>query len=263
MVRKDLSAIWNRRGIRALLMALPMVLVVVIPLVYSVAISLLPVPENASLPATLRSFLPAESAQRGYRAFWMDAFTTLLCPMLFLSVPIVCGVASASCAFVSERENGTLETLFLSSMNAKSIFHSKITVCTLLSVVVSLIFFVIFTITISVADLMMTAPYFFNFDWLVTVLLLMPAVALFSVTFVSLILPRVRSVGESLQTIGYLMLPFILLYLLQFSGALRVTVLLLVVLAVLLCVLSVVMFNFSARGFQAEKLLIRPVEEQK
>lgn len=253
-MRKDLNAIWNRKGIRALLMMMPVVLVVIIPLIYFVAISLLPAAETGQTPEAIRALLSAESADYGYRQFWMDAFTTLLCPLLFLCVPIVCAVASASCAFVSEREKGTLETLLLSPMNAKSVFNAKITACTLVSVVISLIAFVIFTITVSVADIMISAPYFFSLEWLVTAVLLMPALALFSVVFVSLILTRVYSTGESLQTMGYLILPFVALYLVQFTGVFRITFLFLAGLAVVLLALSIVLFNFSARKFQPESL---------
>ncbi len=256
-----MNAIWRRKGIRALLMVMPVVLVAVIPLMYFVAISLLPASETASPPKAILALLPPETAQHGYRQFWMDAFTTLLCPVLFLCVPIVCGVASASCAFVGERENNTLETLFLSSMSTKSIFNAKITACALISVFISLVSFVLFTITVSVADIMIGAPYFFSFDWLITVILLMPSLALFSVVFVSLVLPRVHSVGESLQTMGYLILPFITLYLIQFTGVFRITFLLLFGLSVLLAVLAIVLFNASSRRFQAEKLLSRAAEE--
>lgn len=259
-MRKDMGAIWGRKGIRALLVVLPVVLVVFIPLAYFVTISLLPVAENAAFPKTILSLLSSESAGHGYRQFWMEAFTTLLCPMLFLAVPIICAAASASCAFVGEKENQTLETILLSSMDRKSIFNAKITACVLISLVISLISFVAFSITVSVADLMLSAPFFFNLDWLILVFLLTPALTLFSVTFVAMILVWVRNMLEALQTVGYLLLPFILLYLVQFTGVFRVGPLLLVILAVLLAVLSIVMFNFSARRFQAERLLTRPKE---
>ncbi len=242
-------------------MVLPVVLLVVVPLTYFVAINLLPVPQPVQFPETIREMLPADSVQRGYRQFWMDAFTTLLCPALYLCVPIICSVASASCAFVGEKEKGTLETVWLSPMTGRSIFNAKLIACSLISVVISLISFVLFSITVSVADIMLSAPYFFNFEWLATVLLLTPSLSLFSVIFVSLVLPRVHSVGESLQTIGYLILPFILLYLIQFTGAFRITLLFLVCLCGALLVLSVILFNVSSRNFQAEKLLDHPPEE--
>ncbi len=240
-----------------MLLGVPLILVAVVPVVYFAAISLLPAAENTAVPETISALLPGESAGHGYRQFWMDAFTTLLCPMLFLSVPIVCAVASASCVFIGEKENGTLESLFLSSLSRKSVFSAKITTCVLISVIISLISFVVFVITVSVADIMISAPYFFSLDWLITAVLLAPALSLFSVTFVSLVLPRVFSVGESLQTIGYLLLPFIVLYLVQLTGAFRIGALLLFALAVLFFVLGIVLFNVSARKFQAEKLLDR------
>ena len=57
----------------------------------------------------------------------MAAFTTLLCPMLFLCVPVICSVTVAAQVFVREKEGGTLETLMLSSMDARSLLHAKVT----------------------------------------------------------------------------------------------------------------------------------------
>ena len=78
----------------------------------------------------------------------------------------------------------------LSSVDAKSLLHAKVTCCTLLSMAISLVSFVAFLIVVSVADILMGAPYFFNLEWLVCVVLLMPMVALFSVLFVCWELPR-------------------------------------------------------------------------
>lgn len=233
-------------------MFIPLVLVFVIPVVYSVAISLVPGVDKPS--AAMLDLMSVSAFSGDYRAFWLDAFTTLLCPLLFLCVPIICSVASAACAFVSERESGTLETLMLSSMNTKSVFNAKITACTLVSVAISLISFLVLTITLSVADIMLSAPFFFSMQWLATALLLMPVLSLFSVVFVSLIIRRVRTTAEALQTMGYLILPFVIIYIMQLAGVFKITFLSILALAIILLVLSVVMFNASARGFQAENL---------
>lgn len=189
------------------------------------------------------------------RAFWLDIFAQLVCPTLFLCVPIVCAVAAATCAFVSELKNGTLETLLLSSMNVKSVFNAKITACTLISVIISLISFVVFTITMSVADILLSAPFFFNLEWLVTALLLTPALALFSVVFVSLIMAKVHSTSESLQTMGYLILPYALLCIAQLAGVFRLGFLTLLGLSVILFGADIILFNVSAGRFNAETLL--------
>lgn len=53
LVGKDLGAIWRSKGTRAVLMLLPVVLIVLIPLVYSVAISFLPSEGALALPDKL------------------------------------------------------------------------------------------------------------------------------------------------------------------------------------------------------------------
>lgn len=194
---KDLGAIWRNKGTRALLMLLPVTLIVLLPLVYSVAISFLPTEDSLALPQDIAAMV-GNLEGYGPRRQWMAAFTTLLCPMLFLCVPIVCSVTAAARVFVGEKEGGTLETLMLSSVDAKSLLHAKVTCCTLLSMAISLVSFVAFLIVVSVADILMGAPYFFNLEWLVCVVLLMPMVALFSVLFVCWELPRVHSVGEAM-----------------------------------------------------------------
>lgn len=229
---------------RALLMFMPLLLVVVIPVVYAVAVSLMPV-QPVELPAAI-----PEGTEP--RVAWLSVFTTYLCPLLFLSVPIICSVASAACAFVSERESGTLETLMLTTMSYKSVFSSKVTVCTLISVIISLISFVAFTITMSIADLLLSAPYFFSLEWLAMLLLLTPSLALFSTIFVSLITTRVRTVSETLQTMGYLILPFALLYIAQLTGVVTVNFLFIVLCAIILIALSIILFNASARRFSPE-----------
>lgn len=236
-------------------MLLPITLVVVIPAVYFVAISLLPVKPGAVFPQAIAALLPDRAAGLDYRQSWLEAFTQLLCPLLFLCVPILTGAASASYAFVTERESGTLETLLLTSMGPRSVFNAKITNCTLLSVLISGLGFVAFTITVSVADLFAGVPFFFNLDWLVLLVLEMPTLSLFSVVFVALTINRVHSTGESLQTMGYLILPVAALYLAQFTGVLQINLLVLALVAVVLAVADIILYNAAARSFTPEKLL--------
>ena len=106
LVGKDLGAIWRSKGTRGLLMLLRVVLIVLIRLVYSVAISFLPSEGALALPDKLADFLGGIE-DYGPRRQWMAAFTTLLCPMLFLCVPVISSVTAASQVFVREKEGGT------------------------------------------------------------------------------------------------------------------------------------------------------------
>lgn len=262
VVKKDMRAIGADGGRRALLILLPLTLVVVIPAVYFVIISLLPHDPGARLPEALVGLLPEYARGLEYRQGWLVAFTDLLCPMLFLCVPILTGAASASYAFVAEREGGTLETLFLTSMGPRSVFNAKTTSCTVLSVLISAAAFLAFTVTVAVADAFGGVRFFFTLDWLVLVVLEMPALSLFSVAFVALTVTRVHSTVESLQTMGYLILPVAAMYLMQLTGIFRLNLLALVIIALVLAAADVVLFNAASRAFTPEKLLERGAEEE-
>lgn len=262
MVKKDLKSIWTRSGRRALLVLLPLTLVVAVPAVYFVAISLMPVEPGARLPEAIGKLLPEYAQGLDYRQGWLVAFTDLLCPLLFLCVPILTGAASASYAFVMERESGTLETLLLTSMGPKSVYGAKTTSCTVLSVAISAAAFVAFTVTVSVADAFAGVRFFFTLDWLVLLALEMPALSLFSVVFVAMTVTRVHSTVESLQTMGYLILPVAAIYLMQLTGIFRLNLLALVVIALVLAAADVVLFNAASRGFTPEKLLERGEEQE-
>lgn len=261
MVRKDLGALWRRKGMRALLLLAPLALMVAVPVVYFVAISLLPAPRGAQVPEILLGLLSEDAGELGYRQAWLEVFTTLVCPLLFLCVPLVCSAVLSACAFVMEQEEGTLETLLLSPMSAKSVYNAKISSCTILSVTVSLLSFLVFSIVVTVVDVSLEAPFFFNLQWLVLLFFVMPGLALFSTVFISLVLPRVHSTLEALQTIGYLILPVAVLCLIQLTGAVRWNAGLLLLIALALFVADVALFNASGRRFQAERLLEKPREE--
>lgn len=255
LVKKDLAAIWSRNSRRALLAILPLTLVVGIPAVYFVAILLLPVEAGASLPEGIRAMLPGGGAGLSYQQGWMVAFTQLICPLLFLCVPVLTAAASASYAFVTERESGTLETLLLTSMDIKAVFTAKVSSCTILSVFISGAAFAAFGATALIAGAFAEAPVFFNWEWLVILVLLMPTLSLFSVVFVALIVTRVHSTGESLETMGYLIVPLAGLYLAQLTGVVRLNGWVLLGAAVVLGVLDVVLYNKAGRGFRPENLL--------
>ena len=103
LVGKDLGALWSRKGMRALLLLLPLALMVAIPVVYFVAISLLPAPRGAQVPEILLGLLSDGAEELGCRQAWAQVFTALLCPLLFLCVPLVCSAVLSSCAFVMEK----------------------------------------------------------------------------------------------------------------------------------------------------------------
>lgn len=252
LVKKDLHLLWARRGVRALLIAMPLFLVIALPVIFFVSVSLFP--QTVSQPRVILEQLSLQSGELDFHAFWAEVFTEFVCPMLYAFVPVICAVAAGSCVFVSEKENGTLDALFLSSMRAKSVYNAKVTACTLIAVLISWTSFFAFAITASISELLIGAPFFFNLSWLVLGVLVSPALSLFSVVFTGLILPRVHTMAESLQTMGYLLLPIAAAYLLRFVGVISITPATLLLCAVVLVVAALVLFNRTSARFHAEAL---------
>ena len=244
---------WSNGGMRTLLMLAPVIAVVGLPIAAYLSISLLP---EAQIPSdSVLALLP--DPNRGSKQLWMEAFSKLLCPLFYLCVPILCGVTTAASSFAREKEDHTLETVFLSALDSRSIYNAKVTGCCILSLLISWISFAALTITLSVLGLLLSAPFFLNLEWIIVSLLITPALVFFSVSFVSLILHRVQRVQETLLTCGYLILPLAVLYVLQFSGVFYCGPFLLLVFFLLIAAFGVVLFNRSGIQFNAETLFTR------
>jgi len=261
IIRKDISQFWSNGSTRVLMIIVPLFLLVVIPTIYIAAICFMPAVRSGEAYQALRTFLPDHAASLDYRQMLFYAFTTYVSPMLFLTVPIMCSITSASSAFVSEKENGTLETLILTSIDAKTIFRSKVSGCFLTSLMISAVSFFVFFITATVGGVILSAAFFINLEWIIIAFILAPSVTFFGVVFSTLIMSKVRSTGEALQTMGYLLVPFILLFLLQFSAVIKINALSLLIISILIIIADVLIFNLSVRRFNAEKLFSKTMEE--
>ena len=105
------------------------------------------------------------------------------------------------------------------------------------------------------ASLLFEVPYYLDWSWAVLILLLSPGVTLFGVTFMVLISGRSKSSMEAMQTSGYLVLPVVLLFVGQLSGAFTLGPGLLLVLSLAVAAADAVLASLASRAFTPEKLL--------
>lgn len=238
-----------------MLILLPIILVVVIPVIFMISISLMPIDSDDTLPKAILNLLPESIAEADYRAAMFTVFTNLLAPMFYLTVPIICSISTVSAAFISEKENHTLETLMLTGLPYKSIFSAKVSGSTFMSIIISFFSFIAFLASAAVGDAILSAPFFFNFDWFITVFLLMPAISVFCLLFIALLSRRIRTTGESLQLMGYFILMVALCYLMQFCGLFAMNAIVLFILALLLIIADFIMYNLALKKFTPENML--------
>jgi hypothetical protein len=137
----------------------------------------------------------------------------------------------------------------------KSLFKSKVLGCTVLSAVVTGISFAVFCAVIGAGDYLLHMTFFFNWNWLVLVVLLAPAFTVFGVIFMVLVSGKSKSYMESIQLSGYIVLPLVLLFVGQFTGLFQLNASILFAIGVAIVILDFILWRVASRAFTPEKLL--------
>ncbi len=254
VVNKDFGEIWNTKMARNTLLALPIIMVVFLPVMYLVMIFFIPADQMNGVDQMLK-LLPPEFKSFTVQQSMFYIMTNVVCPMFFLMIPLMASTVTAACSFVGEKERGTIQTLLLTPLSLKSIFKAKVLGCIILSGISTAISFVVYSIVISIGDIILKMPFFLNWNWLVLVLLLAPSITVFGVIFMVLVSGRSKSYMESFQTSGYIVLPIVLLFVGQFTGLFQLNAIILLMIAVGVILVDLILWFLAARSFTPEKLL--------
>lgn len=251
---KDFGDVWDNRMARNVMILVPLVMVLLLPALFLVLLFNVPMSQMNGMEQMFK-LLPQQVAGFNERQSVFYLMTNLICPMFFLMIPLMSASVSAASSFVGEKERGTLETLLLTPLSVRKIFKAKVLGCILLSATVTAVSFLLFSIVMAVGDILLSMPFYFNWNWLVLVFLLSPAITVFGVVFMVLVSAKSKSYTESVQTSGYLVLPFVLLFTGQFTGLFQVSAILLLWISGAVFAADVLLCFFSARLFTPEKLL--------
>lgn len=254
IINKDFGEIWNTKMARSTLIVLPIIMVVFLPVMYLVMIYFIPSSQMNGVDKMLQ-LLPPEVKNFTVQQGIFYVMTNAVCPMFFLMIPLMVSSVAAACSFVGEKERGTIQTLLLTPLSLKSIFKAKVLGCIILSGISTAISFIVFTIVISVGDIILKMPFFLNWNWLVLVLLVAPAVTVFGVIFMVLVSGRSKSYMESFQTSSYIILPIVLLFVGQFTGLFQLNAMVFLMIALGVIVVDFILWVVAARSFTPEKLL--------
>jgi ABC-type Na+ efflux pump permease subunit len=251
---KSFGDIWNNKSARSALVLVPLFMAFILPSLFLALLIHAPLNSMNGVDRMLGLILD-QAAGMNQRQGMFYLMTNMICPMLFLMIPLLSSCISAACSLVGEKESGTLETLLLTSLNARKIFKAKILGCVLLSTLVTAVSFIVFSIVTAVGDIMLSMPFYLNWYWFVLVFLLSPAVIIFGALFMALISVSSKRYTELIQTSGYLVLPIVLLFTGQFTGLFRVGTGLLMFISFALFIVDALLCLISARRFTSEKIL--------
>ena len=262
VIRKDLTVILRSRATSIPLIAFPIVVLVIVPVVLAVVPTLAP-SGTAGLNVML-SRLPAQVVRGlGLRGLtppqaWMVFITAQLWPPLFLLVPYMVANVIAADSFAGERERKTLEALLYTPTTDAELFVAKVLTGWLPALGVSLLGFVLFAVAINTAAWPVMGRVFFpNATWLVLVFWVAPAFAGLGMAAMVLISMRVSGTHEAIQLGGLLVLPLVALIVGQVRGLVLLGPLLMGIVGAVVWALDAVLLRYGVRSFRRARLVTR------
>ncbi|MGY6502650.1 MAG: ABC transporter permease subunit [Acidimicrobiales bacterium] len=257
IIVKDVTAVRRSKAVVIPMLAVPFLLLVVLPLLIGLAArgqsgDLSPFLDN--MPGGLADpilSLPAEEQLivlvNGY----------LLAP-LFLIVPLMVSAVLAADAFAGEKERRTMETLLHLPIDNRDLFVAKLLGAFIPALIVSWVGFVLFCIVANtVAWDVMGRIFVPTRLWLVMIFWVAPAVAAFGLGLMVRISVRAKSTQEANQLGGAVVLPLIFLAVGQSTGLLLLDLPVALAIGAVIWVLALVLTMRGARRFTRDQLATR------
>lgn len=257
VVGKDLPAVTRTRGVRLPLVATPVLLLVVVPVVLVLGGDLL----GGSVPVggtttPFDDFLPSAQQQAGAQSLsWERTVLEFLMAPFYLLVPLVVATVIASDSFAGERERGTLESLLLTPTSDAELFVGKLAVAWLPATTVGLAGFVVYSALANVLGYAAVGHVFFPTPmWLVLALWVTPAVTALGLVLIVTVSSRVTSLQAAHQIGSLIILPFVLVVVAQVTGGTLMDVRTVVLLGAVIWVLAAGGLVLGVRLFDRDRL---------
>lgn len=253
VMKKDFRGIISNRRLFLELLIVPMILTIVLPSIFVVAIHF--APDDPDILKMLE-LLPQGSRTGGVEMAVTGLILNYILPVFFLMIPIMTASIMAASSFVGEKEKHTLETLLYCPLSVKQIFQAKVLASFLFSMMVALISFAAMMIVLEMeAFFIMDRLIMPAAGWIVILCLLSPSISLITVTLIVRGSAKAQSVEESQQGAVFLIVPLILLVAGQFAGVMLLNVWILLGLGVLCALLAWVLLQKAVGRFTYEMLL--------
>ena len=253
LIRKDLGGITGNRNIMSVMLILPLVFTVFFPTIFILLLHFAP-QETGDLQKMLE-LLPLSEQSGDMMRDTLRLLLNRVMPIFFMLIPIMAASVMAASSFVGEKEKRTLETLIYCPLSLKQIFQAKIFASFALSMLVSFGSFLLMVVVTQV-ELYLTLGSLIMPDavWLITMLLLAPALSIIAITIIVRGSAKARTMEESQQRSIFLILPILLLIVGQFTGLMLVNAWILLALGAALAVAAVVLIRLAVRKLDYEAL---------
>ena len=258
IVTKDLIAVRRSKAVVIPMLAVPFLLMVLLPLGVGLAAR---APENPRV-GDLLSSMPGDLAgpilDLPVREQLIVLVNGYLLAPLFLIVPLMVSAVLAADAFAGEKERKTLESLLHLPVADREMFFAKLLTAFIPAIAVSWIGFLCFCVVAnSVAWSVMHRIFVPTKLWLVMILWVAPAVATLGLAVMVRVSARAKTSQEANQLGGAVILPLIFLSVGQSSGLLLVSLPLAIAIGAVIWIIALWLVRGGARRFTRDQLAAR------
>jgi ABC-type Na+ efflux pump permease subunit len=242
IVRKDLAVVRRSRALMIPLSAVPIIMLVVLPLV----LSLLP------------NFLMGSAEGRAKLAEMIAALPPVWRRSFEGYTPAQTWIVFVNLNLAGERERKTLEALLYTPTTDGELFVAKLLAAWVPALAVGFVGFVLYAVVLNAAAWPIMGRVFFpNATWLVLAGWVAPAFAGLGLAGMVLVSLRVGGTQEAIQLGGLLVLPIIALIVGQVRGAVLLGPALVFAVGLGVWLIDAVLLWYGVRSFRRTKLIAR------
>lgn len=267
LVRKDLATILRNNGVRVPLIAAPIVILVLLPVLLVGGGELLsssspvPIDELAGRTGIIsesdRETTEAVTGVSGPGSWAAFVLQVFLAP-LYLLIPLIVATVIAADSFAGERERGTLEPLLHTPTTDSELMTAKFLASFIPAVVVALGGFVVYSLVANLVAWPYIGRVFFpDRTWLVLAFWVAPALAALGLGIMTVVSSRVHSLQAAHQVGSLLVLPVILLLIAQISGAIFIDTRFALLLGGLVWLVAAALISVAGHYLRRETLAVR------
>ena len=258
IVTKDLIAVRRSKAVVIPMLAVPALLMIVLPLGVGLAARAAENPDVGRILSSMPGDMARPILDLPVREQLIVLVNGYLLAPLFLIVPLMVSAVLAADAFAGEKERKTLESLLHLPIAERDLFLAKLLTAFIPALVVSWVGFIAFCIVANgVAWPILHRIFVPTQLWMVMILWIGPAVATLGLAVMVRVSARARTSQEANQLGGAVILPLIFLSVGQSSGVLLAPLPVAIAIGAVIWILAIYLVRGGAKRFTRDQLAAR------
>jgi ABC-2 type transport system permease protein len=263
IVRKDLKAAVQNKGVVLPIIILPLILFVVMPWVmgYTATLSFSTSASMTNIGQLMERMPPGLMHElSGYnqeQQLTIYLLVYLLAPM-FLIMPLMVSSVLAADSFAGEKERKTLEALLYTPTTDRELFIGKLLGGFCTAFLVAIFSFIIYAVMVNAAAWHSIQAIFFpNWMWIALVLWVTPAMAALGLVVMVFASARAQGFQDAYQTGGMVVLPVLLLMAGQVSGVMYFSLGVVMLVGLVIWVIDLGLLWLASKSFRRRELMTK------